>query len=363
MTLAGSVKRIDRMLGVTIAASIGIVLAVLVGFDVLLTLINEFQDLGDGDYNLPSALVYVAYTVPRRIHENFVHAAVIGTLLGLGILASHGEITAMRAAGLAKRRIALSAVGTVGVLALAIFLLGETLAPEGERWAQALHVQAKHRDYALSRETGMWARDGDTVVNAKSVMIADGQLQMRDVRLFFFEPSGRLDAITRSETAIHKNGAWRLENVRRFAFGETNVEPSVLANEDWTSTLDPEIVSQGAIRERYQSMGALWENYRYLKSNRLNTREVESAFWTRLFSPLGTLALVFAVTPFAFGALRSGGAGKRLFLGIVIAVSAYFLQRALVNLAVVYDYNLPLINALPPLLLAAVGWLYYKHCA
>lgn len=358
-----SIKQVDWMLATTIAASIGIVLSVLIGFDTLLALINEFEDLGDGDYNLLSALVYVAYTVPRRIHENFVHGAVIGTLIGLGVLAGHGEITALRAAGLAKRRIALSCVTTVGVLACGIFILGETLAPEGERWAQALSVQAKHRDYALSRDTGMWARDGDTVVNAKSVLVNDGQLQMRDVRLFDFETSGRLRAITRSEIAMHDGGAWRLENVRRFDFGDTKIEPVVQASASWTSTLDPEVVSQGAIRERYQSMFALWESYQYLKSNRLNTQAVESAFWSRLFSPLTTLALVFAITPFAFGALRSGGAGKRLFLGIVIAVSAYFLQRALINIAEVYDYSLPLINALPAVVLGVIGWLYYKRHA
>jgi lipopolysaccharide export system permease protein len=358
-----TIKRVDWLLATTVAASIGMVLSVLIGFDTLLALIDEFEDLGDGDYNLLTALVYVAYTVPRRIHENFVHGAVIGTLVGLGVLASHGEITALRAAGLAKRRIALSCVATVAVLTTGIFILGETLAPEGERWAQALGVQAKHRDYALSRDTGMWARDGDTVVNAKSVLVTDGQLQMRDVRLFFFETSGRLRAITRSEMAMHHDGAWRLENVRRFDFSDTAIAPTTNATESWTSTLDPEVVSQGAIRERYQSMSALWESYLYLRSNRLNTQAVESAFWSRLFSPLTTLALVFAITPFAFGALRSGGTGKRLFLGIVIAVSAYFVQRALINLADVYGYSLPLVNALPAAILVIIGGSYYRRHA
>lgn len=361
MISVSSIKRVDWMLATTLAGTIGLVLAVLVGFDVLMALLGEFEDIGDGDYTLLSALVYVAYTVPRRVHELFGSAALIGTLVGLGLLASHGEITALRAAGLAKRRIALSSVATVAALALAVFVLGETLAPEGERWAQSLGVQAKHRDYALSRETGMWARDQDTVVNAKSVLVNDGRLEMRDVRLYFFEPSGRLKAISQSELAVHDGTAWRLENVRRFDFNETHIESSRHHDESWTSSLDPEVVSQGAIRERYQSMAGLWESYRYLRANRLNTQAVESAFWARLFTPLTTLALVFAVTPFAFGALRSGGAGKRLFMGIVIAVSAYFAQRALINLAEVYDYNLPLMNALPVVLLAATGWFYYRR--
>lgn len=360
---AFTIKRVDRLLASTVLGSIGLVLAVLVGFDVLLALIEEFEDVGQGDYTALSVLVHVAYTVPRRVHELFGSAALIGTLLGLGMLASQGEITALRAAGLAKRRIALSAVATVAALTLAVFALGETLAPEGERWAQALSVQAKNRDYALSRETGMWARDADTVVNARSVLVNEGQLEMRDVRLFFFEPTGRLQAISRSDRAVHADGVWRLDNARRFQFDADRVLASRSDSDQWRSSLDPEVVSQGAIRARYLSMAALWDSYRYLRLNRLNTQAVESAFWSRLFSPLATLALVFAVTPFAFGALRSGGAGKRLFLGVVIALAFYFLQRALINVADVYGYSLPLVNALPVLLLAIAGWWYYHRHA
>ena len=58
-----------------------------------------------------------------------------------------------------------------------------------------------------------------------------------------------------------------------------------------------------------------------------------------------------------------GGAGKRLFLGVVIAVSAYFLQRALINIADVYGYSLPLINALPAAVMVAIGIYYYRRHA
>lgn len=355
-------KRVDALVAGSIATHIGAVLAVLVGFDVLQALYKEFMDIGDGDYTALGAIVHVAYTVPRRIHTLFIIAAVIGTLMGLGMLAGNGELTGLRAAGLSKRRIALSATGAVGGLALAVFLMGETLAPEGERWAQTMAVQAKHRDYAVSG-IGMWARDGETVMNAKSVLVIDGQLQMRDVRLFRLAPDGRLAGITRAAQAMHRDGAWQLRGVRRYDLEDGRVVAREAEVETWQSSLDPDVVSQGAIRPHYQGMRALWEQYRFLSANQLNTQAVESAFWQRGFMPLTTLALVFAVTPFAFGALRSGGLGKRLFLGIVIAVSFYFLQRALVDMANAYDHSLPLVNALPVILLAGAGLWYYRRYA
>jgi lipopolysaccharide export system permease protein len=65
--------------------------------------------------------------------------------------------------------------------------------------------------------------------------------------------------------------------------------------------------------------------------------------------------------PFAFATLRSGGLGKRLFLGIVFGIGYFMLQRLAVNTAEVYNYDLRLANAFPPLVLATMSWLYFRR--
>ena len=82
-----------------------------------------------------------------------------------------------------------------------------------------------------------------------------------------------------------------------------------------------------------------------------------------MFYPVNVLALAFCAVPFAFGALRSGGLSKRLFLGIVLALGFYFLQRAIVSLGVVYNLHPALANAVPPLILAAAAWVYFRKHA
>ena len=59
-------------------------------------------------------------TTPRRLYEMFGNAALIGGLLGLGGLAATGELTALRATGMSKLRIATSAVGIVAVLMVGV---------------------------------------------------------------------------------------------------------------------------------------------------------------------------------------------------------------------------------------------------
>ena len=68
------------------------------------------------------------------------------------------------------------------------------------------------------------------------------------------------------------------------------------------------------------------------------------------------LALCLAAVPFAFGTLRSGGMGKRLFIGIVFALGFWLLQQQFVRLAQVYHFDYRLAYLLPTLVMLGVSW-------
>ena len=70
-------------------------------------------------------------------------------------------------------------------------------------------------------------------------------------------------------------------------------------------------------------------------------------------------ALLFAM-PFAFGTLRSGGLGKRIFIGMLLAIGWYFLQKAMVSFGTVYGVPPGVANVLPAILLAGLAWLYFR---
>ena len=99
----------------------------------------------------------------------------------------------------------------------------------------------------------------------------------------------------------------------------------------------------------------------YLERNGLDRGEFENAYWARWFYPVNVLVLCLAAMPFAFGLLRSGGFGKRLFLGIVFGLTFFTLQTLAVNMAEVYRFDLRLGNALPPLAIALFSWLYFRR--
>ncbi|MDZ7749806.1 MAG: LptF/LptG family permease [Halofilum sp. (in: g-proteobacteria)] len=119
-----------------------LVLAVLVGLDVVFALVGELDDVGRGDYGLATAAVYMALTVPGRLYEFFPAAVAIGGVLGLGTLAANSELTVMRAAGISTLRI-MGMVMQGGIVLMAVIVLvGEGVAPAAQQTAERLRAAA-----------------------------------------------------------------------------------------------------------------------------------------------------------------------------------------------------------------------------
>ncbi len=358
-------RRSDRLLAGAVLVAIGLVWLVLVGFDGIAAFANEIDEIGEGDYTVGSAMLHVLFTLPRRAYELFPTAAVIGTLIGLGGLAATSELTALRAAGLSRLRIGVGASLPIAVLTLAMLLSAETVGPWGEQRAQALQVSAKSRDLAVARWSGLWAREGDTFLNAQQGRLVgkppDSYVELDQVRLFEFADSGRLQALSLARRAEHRYGQWTLYEVRRTEFHQRSATSTTIAEQRWDSALQPELLSQSLRRARYLSTADLRSNIDYMQRNRLDAGEFETAYWARFFYPINVFVLCFAAMPFAFGTLRDGGFGKRVFIGIVFGLVFFLLQRVAVDLSNVYRLDPRLGNALPPAAIALAAWWRFRR--
>jgi len=358
-------KRVDRLVAMAVLGAVVVAWATIVGLDAFRTFIFELNDVGEGQYTLARAAAYVLLTLPRRFYEMFGYAALIGGLLGLGGLAGTGELTALRAAGLSKLRICASVVLGLGVLTLAVVLLGETLGPYGERKAQALQLAAKSKDVALARGGVLWARDGGSVIGARHGRAhgSKGEVDLDGVRVFEFDPDGRLVALTLADKAEHVDGEWTLRGLRRTEFGEGSATSSKDESKQWQSTLDPGVLATSIIKPQYMTLRDLGQNIAALDRSEQDASTFRDAWWARVFYPLDLLVLVFCAMPFAFGTLRSGGLSKRLFIGIVLTLGFYLLQRAIVSIGAVYGLHPAFANLIPPLILIALAIGYFRRHA
>lgn len=364
MAVSLRLKRVDWLIGTTVLGSLLTVWLLLTGLDAVLQLLRQLGAVGKNGYTLTNAVVYVLVTFPRRMYEMFGHSALIGGLLALGGLAASGELTALRAAGMSKLRIGVSAVGVVTLMIIGVVILGETAAPWGDRQAQAMQLRMKSNNLGMAGNTGLWARDGDRVINAKAAMAKQtgerSTVQLADVRVFTLSKDGQLTRFDWAKTAEHDGRHWVMSEVRSTTLDDAGTHSKVSPKEQWDSSLNPQVLEQSVIQPQYLPMRDLRRNIRYLEANNQNPGVYAVAFWTRALYPLNVLVLVLCAMPFAFGTLRSGGLGKRMFIGILLAIGWYFLQKAMVNFGTVYGVPPMLANLLPAVILALAAWLYFR---
>ncbi len=361
-----TLKRVDRLIARHVIGSVLVVWLVLVGFDTVIHLARELGDLNK-DYGVVQAVAYIALTVPRRVYEMFGHAALIGSLVGLGGLAASSELTALRASGMSRLRIMLSALGAIAVLLVGVVIIGETLGPAGEQRAQALQVAVRSSGLNLTTRSGLWARDGGDIVNAKGVRTlqkgARTQVRLSDVRIFSIADTGVLQRVVLAATAMSQPGEWRLEDVRITHFDAGGTHAEERATMAWPTRLDARLLELSIVDPAYMALRDLSRNIDYLRANDQNADSYLIAWWGRLFYPLNVLLLVLAVLPMAFGSLRAGGLGKRIFIGVLLAIAWFFLQRALVSVATVYGITAWLANLTPAVLLAILAAIHYRRTA
>src|SRR5690606_18240177 len=99
-----AMRLLSRHVSATVLMSILTVLLVVVSLDAMAAIIDGIGDL-KGDYGFWAMLLHVFITLPGSIYQNLPFSALIGCLIGLGMLASNSELVVMRAAGISLLRV------------------------------------------------------------------------------------------------------------------------------------------------------------------------------------------------------------------------------------------------------------------
>ncbi len=358
-------KRADLLIAGTVLGGVLLTWLVITGLDTFIQFADQVGSIGHNGYSLGDAIAYILLTVPSRAYRFFVFAAVIGGLVGLGTLASSGELTALRAAGMSKLRISFSVVGLIGVLSAGVFILGETAAPAGDQRAEAIQLQRSAGHLWMGHGVGLWARDGDDIINAKAALahIVRGrpEVELEDVRIFGFNDVGALTSFQHAKLATEEDKGWVLHDVHDNRVSSSGIVSIALKQQAWQTSLDPKVLEDSVRHTDHLSLRDLSRNIAYLRANRQDPSVYLNAYWTRAFYPINTLLLVLCASPFGFGVLRSGGLGKRLFLGVIVAIAWYFLQSAIISTGTVFGLPPLLANLIPALLLICGAAWYFRR--
>lgn len=357
-------NRLERYIAGSILNSILIIIFIIICLASLFALVDQVNDFKN-NYGILQALQYVALTAPRRLYDNLPMASLVGSLIGLGTLASRSELTIMRAAGMSTGRIVYAVMKPVFVIMLASVLIGEYVIPKTETKALANKELAisYNIDQQVIEQTlleGTWHRQGHEYIRINSV-----------------QPNGLLFGVTRyyidnqkvkyasyAKQAIFQNDEWQLKDSVTTCFNDDHTKTVEHASETWLTPtpscemadiqgkvtpidITPELLNTINSNPSNLSIAGLWKYIHYLEDQELNNDNYWLKFWEKLLQPIKTLALVLLAISFIFGPLRSVTMGQRIFIGVTIGFVFKIVHDLLGPASLVFNFP-PLLAAITP---------------
>jgi lipopolysaccharide export system permease protein len=348
---------LDRYLFWQILGGVMLVLLTLTALDAFFSYINELDDVGQGNYGHLEALLVIFFTIPERMYQYAPTSVLIGALLSLGGMAGQGELTAMRAAGISVVGISRATLKAGLVFVIAIFLLGEWVAPAANQKSERLRTGSVSANQAIQSESGLWMKHQGRFIRTRGIV---NDSHLLDVEVFEFD-GNQLRSIVQAANAQRNESGWQLNNLSRLQLSERGIETRQIESEQWGELVDNKMFAVLKLKPAKMSAGNLYEYINYLKANHLESSQYQLAFWNRFLLPLSCLVMLLLALPFVFGSQRTGGAGQKLFVGTLLGIGYYLVSRLLNQLGVVYGMP-PLLSAiLPPMIFLAVAMVMLRR--
>jgi len=355
-------QKLDSYVGKTIFMAMALVLLVLAGLDFLFTLFDEVAGVNER-YGMADATSYVLLTFPRHIYDLLPMTALMGSLIGLGILASSNELVVMQASGIKAGRIVWAVMKPAIVLMLLGLLLGEYLAPAMELQAEVNKNISNSDDIVLS-SSGTWQRDGDDFLHFNAI---EPQGILHGVKIYRFNEAQQMTANIVAEQAHFEDEQWLLQDVRQTFFRHDadgiQSETQTLDQLVWQSDLSPEMLQLMIMESDKLTISDLYAYAQRFSNQGQDASPYVLAFWEKLLQPLATAALVLVAISFIFGPLREATMGARVFSGVMFGLGFIILQRLFNTVGAIYQIN-PLLAVLIPIVLTlSIGFILLRRAA
>ena len=340
-------KILQRYFIINLVWTTALALAVLVGIFAFLSLIDQLEDAGQGNYGAYQAVTYVVLTLPRLAYEIMPIAAMIGAMTCLGLFARNSELDVIRLAGVSEYSLAVFLVKAALVVALFAVFVGEVVVPPSEIKARYQRSIALTEQVAMRTRYGFWARDGNSFVNIRKLL--PGNI-IEDIYIYEFDDEDRLRSSIIADNARYIDDRWVLEDVDRMIFDSAGVSRETFGRAAWESWIDDDLINLVIINPLYMSLWNLSSSIRALKSNSQDAATYEQAFYGKLTRPFTILAMSLLAVPLVVARRDTEGLGQYVFTGALIGVVFYFVNSASGHIGIVYGLH-PFISATAPTLL------------
>lgn len=350
---------LERYIGKTILASIMLTLFMLVGLGAIIKFVEEFRDVGKGTYDGVLAAYYTLLTIPRDVETFFPIAALLGSLMGLGQLASRSELVVMQSSGFSRFRIGLAVMKTAIPLIIFTMVIDEWGVPQTEQFARNMRSVAQSGGSMLSTKGGFWAKDGKDFIYIHKI---NNERDLSNILVYHFE--GReLVSLMKANRALYSEAeGWVLQKVEKATIGEQAITQSKEVDQAWQTSITPSKLGIVSLKPESLSISGLADYVGFLKETGQDPKRFEITFWNKVYQPISMAVMMLLAISFIFGPLRSSTMGAKIVIGIIAGFAFYVSNIVFGNLSLVVSWLPVAIGSLIPslLCLVVVWWLLSK---
>jgi len=347
-------KLLDRYIAKTVLTAIGLVTLMLAGLEIFMLFVNQLDDLGRGDFGIIQATIYVFLLMPYQVYLFFPMASLLGSLIGLGILANNRELVVMRAAGMSIGQITLAVLKAALLVIIIVTVVGETVVPRLSYYANDLHMQATSSGQAIRTARGVWLRNQNDFISIGTIL-PDSTLV--NVSQFRFDELHHMRMARKIEQVRFVNGSWLAENISETLIDNDQTQANNIKEMPWDVPVKPSVLSVSSSEPDEMTLHELSRYLRAQKNSHQNAFSYQLAFWQRVIQPVTTLVMMILAIPFIFGPLRSSTMGSKLLAGATVGFSFHIINRFFGPVSLVFQWP-PIFAALGPTLIFAFLGMY-----
>lgn len=343
---------LQKYIARSIFSATAICALVVTGIMLLVDLLGEIKNIGEGDYGLTQAVIFVLMRMPAEVYQFTPILLLLGCIVGLSILTASREVAVMRTAGFSIKQIMQSVVMAASVLLIGLCFLGEYVAPKLTYTAEVQKEYAKNSGQAVMTTAGIWFHVTNNFVHVETII--DKNL-LKNVTRYEFDNQHRLQAAYFAKRLINDNNQWVMEDVVKTTFYTDRTKSEQMNKMPWHLAFNNNLLSSGSVEANEMSLPKLVKYTKFLKQNGLQANEFQYELWQRILQPLAAIIMVFLALPFVLGTFHSASLGKRLLIGIMVGFIFFIFKATLGQLSVVYQ--------IPPFLSAAIPLVLFSFIA
>lgn len=327
--------------------------------DTFITLIKQISQFG---IPFKVALIMILLNLPAVIVLSIPMGVLLSTVMVLNKLSLSSEITVMRACGIGLNRIAKPIFTFAVVMALATFVINESIAPIMAKESKDLALWALgQKNVPEGRQNFVFKELGDNWYLKRLFYVGYCHKKtLYNVTVLDNSKPGTVQVLQAREGGTSPQG-WLFKKGAIYTIGDDGEVLNTTLFD--TSTVKFGLDLSKELNKNLASEMSFWKLTKYIASGKV-AKEDKNALKVQLFDklalPMATLVFVLIGVPLAITPPRVRY--NRGFLFSILIIFAFYVLRALsISFGSAGTIN-PFIAAwLPDIILAILGtWLYYK---